>query len=525
MLNIFNYSTDIFPVNYPETIIEKSDGITDAEKYLNELSEKTFLSLWSYPNLYTDQNKKNETSVGKELCDLLVIFENHIIIFSDKNCNFNDIPSGKLSDKELNIKWKRWYKKSIEKSAGQIYKAEDWIRNHSDRIFLDDKCKKRFPFDIANKKDVIIHRIVVTHSIADICKKYTGNKYGSFFIDSNIIGSEQEFSIGYINEYKKFVHILNDFSLNLLMKELDTAPDFINYLTRKEDLFKKTNVVAFGEEDMLAQYLSITDDNGIHNFIDKNNNDFFYKGNSEHNLIIFENGAWENIINNIQYLNKKKADKISYAWDYLLEKSIKHYMSGTQLYKNELTNMNEDMQMFTILSSFNRFERRYIAKSIITFVKMIGKGERGTRQILLNNNIILLIAIIPRDITRDITDEKVFREKRRNLLEKYVIASKIEHMFINKFIGLAIESIDSPNESEDFMYLDTADWNDDDIKKAKEIKNSLIQANLLKERNVKMAQVEEYPTINFDVKMNGKNRNKPCPCGSGKKFKNCCGKY
>ncbi len=75
------------------------------------------------------------------------------------------------------------------------------------------------------------------------------------------------------------------------------------------------------------------------------------------------------------------------------------------------------------------------------------------------------------------------------------------------------------------MYLDTADWNDDDIKKAKEIKNSLIQANLLKERNVKMAQVEEYPTINFDVKMNGKNRNKPCPCGSGKKFKNCCGKY
>ena len=99
---------------------------------------------------------------------------------------------------------------------------------------------------------------------------------------------------------------MNDFSLNLLMKELDTAPDFINYLTRKEDLFKKTNVVAFGEEDMLAQYLSITDDNGIHNFIDKNNNDFFYKGNSEHNLIIFENGAWENIINNIQYLNQKK---------------------------------------------------------------------------------------------------------------------------------------------------------------------------------------------------------------------------
>ena len=295
MLNIFNYSTDKFPVNYPETIIEKSDGITDAEKYLNELSEKTFLSLWSYPNLYTDQNKKNETSVGKELCDLLVIFENHIII----------------------------------------------------------------------------HRIVVTHSITDICKKYTGNKYGSFFINSNIISSEQKFSIGYINEYKKFVHILNDFSLNLLMKELDTAADFINYLTRKEELFQNADIIAFGEEDMLARYLSIIDDKGVHNFIDKKNNDFFNKDDKKHNLIIFEKDAWENINNNPQYLNKKKADEISYAWDYLLEKSIKHYMSGTQLYKNELTNMDEDMQMFTILSSFNRFERRNIAKSIITFAKNI----------------------------------------------------------------------------------------------------------------------------------------------------------
>ena len=69
-------------------------------------------------------------------------------------------------------------------------------------------------------------------------------------------------------------------------------------------MFKKTNVVAFGEEDMLAQYLSITDDNGIHNFIDKIIMTFFYKGNSEHNLIIFEN-VHGNIINNIQYLNKK----------------------------------------------------------------------------------------------------------------------------------------------------------------------------------------------------------------------------
>ena len=35
--------------------------------------------------------KKNETSVGKELCDLLVIFENHIGVISDKK-NKKGIP-------------------------------------------------------------------------------------------------------------------------------------------------------------------------------------------------------------------------------------------------------------------------------------------------------------------------------------------------------------------------------------------------------------------------------------------------
>lgn len=520
MLNIFNYSTDNFPVNYPETIIEKSDGITDAEKYLNELSEKTFLSLWSYPNLYTDQNKKNETSVGKELCDLLVIFENHIIIFSDKNCNFNDIPSGKLSDKELNIKWKRWYKKSIEKSAGQIYKAEDWIRNHSDRIFLDDKCKKRFPFDIANKKDVIIHRIVVTHSIADICKKYTGNKYGSFFIDSNIIGNEQEFSIGYINEYKKFVHILNDFSLNLLMKELDTAPDFINYLTRKEELFQNADIIAFGEEDMLARYLSTINDKGIHNFIDKKNNDFFYKDDRKHNLIIFEEDAWENIINNPQYLNKKKADEISYAWDYLLEKSIKHYMSGTQLYRNKSIEGKTDVELFAILSSFNRFERRIIGQNIIDVMEKTKRYCRRTREILIKD-IVLIIFILPRMID----DDKTYRDTRKILLERYLYAAKVQNEDMNKLIGIALESRYDKSESEDFAYLNTSNWNNEDLIRAKKTEELLIKQGLLSKRTKNYCQAEEYPKIKFNIKMNGKNRNKPCPCGSGKKFKNCCGKY
>ena len=73
-----------FPVNYPEMIVEKSEGVTLSEKKLQALGYNTFLSLWSYPNPFKKQ------AGGKELCDLLVVFEDHIIIFSDKDCAYGE---------------------------------------------------------------------------------------------------------------------------------------------------------------------------------------------------------------------------------------------------------------------------------------------------------------------------------------------------------------------------------------------------------------------------------------------------
>ncbi|HDL8215821.1 TPA: hypothetical protein PXQ72_000351, partial [Yersinia enterocolitica] len=70
--------------------IIKQDGFNESERYLANLCEKTFLSLWSYPNVYTNEGKKSANGDGKELCDLLVVFGNHVIIFSDKDISFKD---------------------------------------------------------------------------------------------------------------------------------------------------------------------------------------------------------------------------------------------------------------------------------------------------------------------------------------------------------------------------------------------------------------------------------------------------
>src|SRR5438046_1108028 len=96
--------------------IQKADGGTLAEKYLARLCEKTFLSLWSYPRVYRDQGKPVTGGHGKEICDLLVVFDKHIIIFSDKHCQLQ-------TTGDVQRDWQRWFRKAIQKSAEQAWGA------------------------------------------------------------------------------------------------------------------------------------------------------------------------------------------------------------------------------------------------------------------------------------------------------------------------------------------------------------------------------------------------------------------
>jgi hypothetical protein len=84
-----------------ELMIRKRDGVTSSERHLGELANRTFLSLWSYPGVYRAQ-RANATGDGKELCDLLIVFEDHVIIFSDKTIEFQ-------SEKPIRLAWSRWY--------------------------------------------------------------------------------------------------------------------------------------------------------------------------------------------------------------------------------------------------------------------------------------------------------------------------------------------------------------------------------------------------------------------------------
>ena len=511
-------------VNYPQTILIKSDGSTAAEAYLSRLCNDTFLSLWSYPNVFRDQGRTNACRTeakgdGKELCDLLVVCDNHIIIFSDKNCAFPN-------NGDLQTDWSRWYKKAVHHAAEQIWGAERWINRFPTLLYLDNNCTVPFPLEIPPPEKAIFHRIVVAHGISEICKKHLGGS-GSLMICPDIVGEMHvkrqnhpcnPFALGKVDMDKGYVHIFDDTSLEIVMRTLDTITDFIQYLTKKEALINSGRLVAAaGEEDLLAYYLKNIDSNNEHTF--------FPEGAEQFTAIVVDEGIWNAFSKHPSRLAQIKANEISYSWDKLIETFIFHVTHGTS-YIMSHPSIKKQEEAFRFLAKENRTRRRLLATHLHEFIKNTPENSRGTRVILpsFSGESHYLFLLLPR--VKNISDD-VYRKTRGQLLENYLIILKLNFPNAAHIIGLATETGFADERSEDFIYLDASEWTEEENEEAKKIEQEFIDKGLLGKRKMYSTSIQEYPDIepeNRTVEMSGKDRNQPCPCNSGKKFKKCCGK-
>lgn len=328
-----------------------SRGITKSEQYLIELAKKSFLSLWCYSNVFTDR-KPNAKGDGKELCDLLVVFENNILIFSDKQCEFKN-------DVDVQISWQRWYRNAIKKSINQVMGAYNWINKNPERLFLDSSCKRIFPLKII-PRDSIFHLIAVTRGSNTTCNKYLNRKSsGSLQIDTRVSNDEHAnhpFTIGRVLSSGPYIHVLDEFSLDVILHELDTIYDFVNYLKNKEKLLTHPtrHIQCSGEEQLVAIYLTSANNTKSHDFTSIPDN---------RNCVLIEVGFWEFFKQSPPYLSKKQADKKSYIWDSYIENAIKPveaYSDGMPI-----TNIFEIEPVLRIMASEPRIYRRQLAQKLL----------------------------------------------------------------------------------------------------------------------------------------------------------------
>jgi hypothetical protein len=195
-----------------------SEGTTESERTLTRLARKAFLSLWSYPNVFSDEGRSNGKGDGKELVDLLVVFGNDVLLFSDKECAFR-------SDTDIKVAWPRWYRRAIEKSSRQLAGAEHFLKRFPKRVFIDKECTAPLPIALPDSREARYHLIAVTRGGHFAARQfYGGGSSGSLMLLTHLRGraahEEMPFHVGHPLESGRFVHVLDEVTVDLLLDEL-----------------------------------------------------------------------------------------------------------------------------------------------------------------------------------------------------------------------------------------------------------------------------------------------------------------
>lgn len=456
--------------------LRKSGGTTPTERHLAKLCERTFLRLWSYPNLYRDQGG------GKELCDLLVVSGDHIIIFSDKSCVFPNTG-------DIVRDWQRWFRRSIWGAAKQIYGAERWIRNHPDRIFLDPKCENRLPIELPPPATARFHRVVVARGAGKRCSEFFGGDTGSLMVQSDCVGRDHigpsmdplgVFTIGQVDPEKGFVHVLDDVNLDILLNELNTVSDFVGYLTKKEELFASDKTArATGEEDLLAYYLTHLNSDGEHDFVFPSDLDF----------VVFDH-LYEGMPKNDQYVAKKRADEVSYMWDRLIEHTSKHISEGTLAAGNEY-DIGHHERGLRILAGENRLARRGLARALGDLIHTTPTDKDKARVVVTEDKSGTGYCFLA-CAKKSEQDYEEYREFRAGLLQCYCRVMKVKFPQLEHIVGIATEPGRVKGRSEDLLYLDGTEWSDDDQAEAIDLQKKL---GILQSPEVFHVHDTEYPEL------------------------------
>lgn len=486
--------------------IIKAEGSTRSERYLAKLADKSFLNLWSYPSPYRDQKqggtgdkqKQSKAGDGKELCDLLVVCGEHVIIFSEKTI---DWPSG-----DILTAWRRWARRAIRDSAKQTRGAERWIAEFPDRIFLDRDCSVPFPIDLPSKEVRQVHRVVVANGSAKACQVYAPGSSGSLIIRPSVVGDShwtdrnsevKPFSVGDIDPDGSFIHVFNEAALDIVMAELDTVRDFTDYLAKKQAFVRSGKLSeAQGEENLLAFYAIRVNSEGDHDFVVKD-------GKAP---ISIDRNQYARLIDDPQYLAKKNADKVSYLWDRLIEAFTNHMLGGTSvtlegfdfdLRKNELSVRH--------MALVQRFVRRSHSEAIAGALVRGKASDRFTRVMMSppwskdNETAFFIQTVKYLDRMEAEGGYQEYRRYRTGLAMIYAKGLLELHPHLKRVVGISREPPDQGRGvSEDLLYAEQHEWTEQEREKIRKECEAAGVLQDLKEHRFRGEEFPEVETIEFD---------------------------
>ena len=394
--------------------------VNDSEQYVYDICQKTFLSLWSYAN---PLGKK-----GKELCDILVVCGDDIVIVSVKDIKPTD--SGDLA-----VDWDRWTKRAIDGSVKQIYGAERWLQDAGTVIQHDGSEGLSLPPTDQRR----VHRIAVA------------------------FGGEGQMPLHYGDFGKGFVHVLEERGFDILLSELDTITDFLDYLRAKEDYFNQGGTAFFEghEEDLLALYLF-------------NNRTF----PEEATLLVVGDGLWDEVSSKPEFIAKKREDEASYLWDALIETHTKGIAEGRAYFSPGLLTAEPALRE---LALEDRYWRRMLSKALYDFLEL-AKARKIRSRIAPSPERNVAYVFLPARPDED-------PQMRIAELAARVWVARDSLKDYHTVVGLAVGEFKADHPLHLF-YLYKPEWDEEDQRRAKEAREEL---GFFKSPVFKRGREDEYP--------------------------------
>jgi hypothetical protein len=263
-----------------------------AEGLAYQLATKSFFVDWCFLN--------PKFSDGRELCDLLVIFDDIALIWQIKDLKLDE--NGRYNRSEL------------DKNLRQLAGAKRRLFDMQVPITLSNARRTPETLDPASIKQIFLFSLLMGE------------------------GEDYHSTIEHIKSLD--VHVVTREFLEIILNELDTISDFCAYCAEKQRVLTQPSLGAFivggGEEELLAYYVrngrTFSDFDGLSN-------------------VFIEDGMWSGLQEDPRYLAKTKADAISYGWDDLINRS---HTTGSSNYE----------QIARELARPNRFQRRFLSSAL-----------------------------------------------------------------------------------------------------------------------------------------------------------------
>ncbi|URX62087.1 SEC-C domain-containing protein [Luteibacter anthropi] len=484
------------------TPIDQNDGVTPRERHLAALARHHLLRLWSYPGL----SRREKNGVAQELADLTVVFGDDILLFSDKDETWSPHP-------DVMVAWSRWYRRAIEKSAKQLWGAEQYLRRSPNEVYLDPGLNKPFPFPLVNEK-TRIHLIAVTANSEDAAQAHfdslapgSSSTLMFQFPEHPEEMTPHPFVVGDLDPKRTFVHVFDRASLDRVLGELGTIADLIDYLTKKAAAIRGGHLMLYaGEEDLLAFYL-------------------YERGADGYGALPFDSkvmrarlaipeGEWVGFRTSDRYRLHAAQRESARPWGRMLDHfdaSIVEANTGeandTPLWMHE--------RALRVAASENMASRARLAAEFGRKYNSVPTDARSAslvRSLCVPDRIYAFVFVpVPPD-----TDYVDYRAFRRALLEMYALVIPFKIRGVREVLVIGAQTRGSGGASETMIYSEIDGPLDEET--LREAERVMREYNILD--TVEDMTLGRLPA--FDDLPRRFGRNEPCPCGSGRKNKKCC---